>query len=136
MASNQPTLYGTYEYAENSGSSAPGNLYANSFVPQTLSVLLDDSLSSSDDLTQKTVVRRFSDVLLIQDWLSIRLQKPSIWTTPQLGLPSSTGGVLYGRVTYGSVVYGSLPRTFWASEPVTTPSVNGWRNYNQLETQP
>lgn len=188
MALPQPTLYGTYEYSDNSLDSAVGNLYGNSFIPETFTLpfeeivsesdvsvynttlalldtlagtdtivslytlveadlitlsdvesflttkVLSDSLSSPIDSISISFTKSLSDVLLMQDWISIRLYQPGIWTTPIIGLPLSTDGTMYGTTQYGKVVYGNLANTVWSAQAPTTPSVNGWRSYNQLES--
>lgn len=45
MSSNQPTIFGGYEWARQNNI---GSLWANSFVPQTYSLTLADSMSETD----------------------------------------------------------------------------------------
>lgn len=84
MASNQPVTYGSYNYGSQSGTST---LYANSFIAQTLTASLSDSVTLSDsdivdaikvlldsvtmtDSIRKAVATIFADSLTMTDVLA------------------------------------------------------------------
>lgn len=102
MATTVPTTYGTYEYAKNP-TGAPGNLYAGSFAPQTLTLTLSDSMTLSDadiinaikvlldsitmtDSIRKSVSMIFADSLTMTDVL-LKLSEKSF--TDQLSMTES-----------------------------------------------
>jgi hypothetical protein len=92
-----------------------------------------DSLTVFDSNITVTITKALTDILLLQDWLSLRLSKPNNWIVNTTPIPVST---LYGRVLFGRSLYGqSNNRTPWNTTKPTLINP-GWRNYNQLEEMP
>jgi len=91
---------------------------------------LSDVFSSTDSVIVVIVTKTLQDILLLQDWVSLRLSKPNIWTVtvPQLVFSS-----LYGRALYGRSVYSSQGRIIpWLTvKPAATNG--GWKSFNELE---
>lgn len=94
----------------------------------TVSKLLSEFINSMDSPIILTVLKALMDIILIQDWISIRLMQPTIWTTaqnPPVGYSS-----LYGRTLYGVKLYSGLHATVWIAIKPTVAG-NGWTNFNE-----
>lgn len=96
--------------------------------------ILMDSLLVQDSVITFTFTKALADILLLQDWLSLRLSKPSQWTVNVPAIPSST---LYGQILFGRKLYSGQGGTsaIWNTQPVVQPNTNGWKSFNQLEDQ-
>lgn len=91
---------------------------------------LSDSLDSPRDALTRRVTKVIQDILLLQDWLSIRLTKANIWTQQIKVIATPT---LYGQRMYGQPLYSGIGiPNIWNTTPVT-PANSGWKSFNQLE---
>jgi hypothetical protein len=97
-----------------------------------ISRVLSEFVNVMDAGIVLTITKGLNEILLVQDWISIRIEKPQLWTTGAKPLVAYSS--LYGRPLYGVEIYSGLFATVWISIKPTQPSVNGWRNLNQLET--
>jgi hypothetical protein len=99
---------------------------------------LSDSIQVSDSTILATVTLALQDILLLQDWISIRLSKPNLWSVQQQRVPVSS---LYGIILYGRSLYSGTGGIPWQTQApsFTKGPVNGkpnsWKSYNQLEEQ-
>lgn len=95
--------------------------------------ILSDLLLVQDSVIQLTITKTLNDILLLQDWLSLRLQKPNLWTVHTTVTPSPS---LYGRILFGRKLYSGQggSSVTWNTQAVTRPNA-GWKNFNQLEEQ-
>lgn len=100
---------------------------------KTVRRTLTDALSVQDSPISVVITKALSDILLLQDWLSLRLFKPSTWTVNVVKVPSST---LYGRVLFGRKLYSGEggSAVTWNSQKPVQPN-QGWKSFNQLEEQ-
>jgi hypothetical protein len=69
------------------------------------------------------------DILLLQDWISVRLTKPNLWSVKQIVVPVST---LYGRTLYGVSPYSSIKMIPWQTARAK-PTNGGWKSFNELQ---
>lgn len=95
--------------------------------------ILTDALTIRDSVIQITITKALNDILLLQDWLSLRLQKPNLWTVNVATVPSPS---LYGRILFGRKLYSGQggSSVTWNTQAVTRPNA-GWKSFNQLEEQ-
>lgn len=93
--------------------------------------VLTDSLSVQDGFVTVTITKVLNDILLLQDWLSLRLSKPNTWT---VNVPKIASETLYGRVLFGRKLYSGQggSSVTWNSQKPVQPN-NGWKNFNELE---
>src|SRR5581483_7350786 len=97
-----------------------------------VSRLLSEFVNALDSTIALTISKGFSDIVSMNDWLSIRLQKPTVWTTGAKPLVAYSS--LYGRPLYGTQLYSGLFATVWIG--IKTKSANnGWTNFNELRNQ-
>lgn len=95
--------------------------------------ILTDALTVQDSTIQFTITKALNDILLLQDWLSLRLQKPGLWT---VNMPVAASSSLYGRILFGRKLYSGQggSSVTWNTQKVVQPN-SGWKSYNQLEEQ-
>lgn len=93
--------------------------------------ILTELLSVQDSIITIIFTKGFNEVLLIQDWLSLRLSKPGIWTINVPIVPSNT---LYAQTLYGYKLYAGQGgnTTPWNTQQVVQQNP-GWKSYNELE---
>jgi hypothetical protein len=97
---------------------------------------LNDSIRVEDSTILATVTLALQDILLLQDWISIRLYKPSIWTVKQTKVPVSS---LYGIILYGRSLYSGTGGAPWEtvkpsfSKGPKNGKPNSWKSFNELE---
>ena len=96
---------------------------------------LSDNILVQDSVILTTMTMALQDMLLLQDWLSIRLSKPNIWTVKQTQIPVSS---LYGIILYGRSLYSGLGGANWQTvKPTFTQGTKGkpnsWKSFNELE---
>jgi hypothetical protein len=152
MFTNQPTLYGTYVYANRIGG-VTANLYAYGLTPPILSLsdsvtntdtkpvtvtkpltielltltdsfvnrpnkVLAEALNTQDSTLSIFTVKAITDILLLQDWLSMRLRPANIWRNSN----QLSGSVTVARsaipTLYGTVMYESA--SLYLGRPTTT----------------
>lgn len=147
-----PVLYGVNLYGPTTYSVNYDNMNTSVYVSDALlksvSKLLADTTTLSD--TQVRVVTKalsdliqtidsqviinltvaLNDILLLQDWISLRLSKPQLWNVnTNIVVPDS----LYGIILYGSNVYSGINTQKWVvNNPRATRNGN-WRSFNELE---
>lgn len=97
-----------------------------------ISKALSEFINSTDSSIVLTISKALTDIVLIQDWISIRLMKPQIWTVAQAPLIGYS--TLYGRQLFGIPLYSGLSAIVWIgfqarNTPVTG---NGWTNFNEM----
>jgi hypothetical protein len=98
---------------------------------------LSDSILVQDSVILTTMTMALQDILLLQDWLSIRLSKPNIWTVKQTQVPTMS---LYGIILYGRSLYSGIGGTPWQtikptfSKGPTNGKPNSWKSFNELES--
>lgn len=101
-----------------------------------LAHMLADFVTAMDAIAI-TMFVDLHEELLLQDWLSIRIQKPQQWT---VAIPTQAPyNTLYGQVLFGQKIYSGLSGIMWVANTPTVPSTlpsKGWRSYNQLNDQP
>jgi hypothetical protein len=91
--------------------------------------VLTDAVASVDSTIITTFTKSLQEILLLQDWISVRLSKPQIWQVSRVIVPTDT---LYGRVLYGVMPYSAIGLKPWISiKPVSGNS--SWKSYNELE---
>jgi hypothetical protein len=97
---------------------------------------LNDSILVEDSTILTTMTVALDDILLLQDWISIRLSKPNLWSVQQQRVPVSS---LYGIILYGRSLYSGSGGTPWEtlkpsfSKGPTNGKPNSWKSYNELE---
>jgi len=93
--------------------------------------ILTETLAVQDSVIQVTITKALADILLLQDWLSLRLQKPNLWTVNVAVAPSPS---LYGRILFGRKLYSGQggSSVTWNTQAVVRPNA-GWKSFNQLE---
>lgn len=100
-------------------------------VIHTIVKALSDNMTLTDSGIIVVLTKAFNEILLLQDWLSIRLQKPNLWNVSVVVTPSLS---LYGRILFGRKLYSGQggSSVTWNTQPVVRPNA-GWKSFNQLE---
>lgn len=103
---------------------------------KSITKALNDAILVTDSTILATMTMALQDILLLQDWVSIRLAKPNIWSVKQTQVPVSSlyGSILYGRSLYsgnGGVPWQTVKPTFTRNMPNGKP--NSWKSFNELE---
>jgi hypothetical protein len=97
---------------------------------------LSDAIRVEDSTILTTMTVALDDILLLQDWISIRLSKPNIWGVQQQRVPVSS---LYGIILYGRSLYSGTGGIPWQTQgpAFSKGPINGkpnsWKSYNELE---
>ena len=98
--------------------------------------VLNDNILVEDSVILTTMTVALQDMLLLQDWISVRLSKPNIWTVKRTQVPTMS---LYGIILYGRSLYSGTGGVPWQTvKPAfTNGPINGkpnsWKSFNTLE---
>lgn len=79
---------------------------------------LSDALQIVDNAVAIHQDKGFFDFILLQDWISVRLEKANIWNVP---VSNEETIPLYSQVLYSQSLYGQTPTVVWGNDEPNVP---------------